>query len=199
MSFLAPLGIVAGIGGGFASGAGAMQAAKAASASSNYQAVVAANNATLANETADRALASGAAATEDVSMKSAANVGTIKATQGASGVDVNSGSALNVQSSARELGELAATRTENNAQERAWGYRVQASNDVAQAQLDLMTGKNQIAAGEQTQAADELKGLGTGLVGAATAFAPGGSGASLLSSFGATPLTNEQQVATGSY
>jgi hypothetical protein len=158
-----------------------MQAATAGAASSNYQAVVAANNAVLANETADRTLAAGAAATEDVSMKSAANVGTIKAAQGASGVDVNSGSALNVQSSARELGELAATRTENNAQEKAYGYRVQASNDVAQAQLDLMTGKQQIAAGEQAQAGDVLKGLGTGLVGAATAFAPGGSGASLAS------------------
>ena len=54
MSFLAPLGAIAGVAGGFAQGAGAMQAAKAASASSNYQAVVAANNAVLANETADR-------------------------------------------------------------------------------------------------------------------------------------------------
>ena len=112
-------------------------------------------------------------------MKSGANVGSIKATQAASGVDVNKGSALDVQSSARELGELAATHTQENAQERAWGYRVQASNDVAQAELDLKTGKKQIAAGEQAQAADELKGLGTGLVGGATAFAPGGVGASL--------------------
>jgi len=182
MSFLAPLGAALGVAGGFAQGAGAMQAARAASASSNYQAVVAANNARLANEAADRTLASGAADTEATSMKSAANVGTIKATQGASGVDVNSGSALNVQASARELGELAATRTSNNAAEKAWGYRVQASNDVAQAQLDQMTGKNQIAAGEQAQAGDELKGLGTGLVGAATAFTPGSSAANLASS-----------------
>ena len=187
MSFLAPLGAILGVAGGFAQGAGAMQAAKAASASSNYQAVVAANNATLANQAADRTLASGAAETEAVSMKSAANVGSIKAVQGASGVDVNSGSAVTVQSSARELGELAATRTQNNAAERAWGYRVAASNDVAQAQLDQMTGKNQIAAGEQAQAADELKGLGTGLVGGATAFAPGSSGASLTSSLFSGP------------
>jgi hypothetical protein len=63
------------------------------------------------------------------------------------------------------------------------GYRVAASNDTAQAELDLMTGKNQIAAGEQAQAGDELKGLGTGLIGAATAFSPGGAGASMLGSF----------------
>ena len=182
MSFLAPLGAILGVAGGFAQGAGAMQQARAGAASSNYQAVVAANNARLANEAADRTLASGAAETEAVSMKSRANLGSIKTGQAASGVDVNSGSALNVQESARGLGELAATRTSNNAAERAWGYRVQASNDVAQAQLDQMTGKNQIAAGEQAQAADELKGLGTGLVGAATAFAPGTTGSTLSTS-----------------
>jgi hypothetical protein len=172
MSFIAPLGVIASIAGGFATGAGAMQSATAASASSNYQAVVAANNATLADEASDRTLDAGAQRTQDVSMKAAANVGTIKARQAESGVDVNSGTALNVQASARELGELAATRTQNNAEERAWGYRVAASNDTAQAELDLMTGKNQIAAGEQAQAGDELKGLGTGLVGAATALSP---------------------------
>ena len=45
MSFLGPLGAIAGVAGGFAQGAGAMQQARAGAASSNYQAVVAANNA----------------------------------------------------------------------------------------------------------------------------------------------------------
>jgi hypothetical protein len=176
MSFAVPalggLGILGQVAGGFLGGAGTLQAGRAASAASNYQAVVAANNAQLANQAADRALAAGAAQTEEVSMKSAANVGAIKAAQGASGVDVNTGSALDVQSSARALGQLAATRTENNAQERAWGYRVQASNDVAQAQLDLMAGKNQLAGAETAATTQELGGLGTGALGAAQALSP---------------------------
>ncbi len=172
MSYLAPLGAIASIAGGLIGGAGTLQAGRAASMASNYQAVVAANSATLANEAADRTLASGAAQTEEVSMKSAANVGSIKAAQAQKGVDVNSGTALTVQASARELGELAATRTENNAQERAWGYRVQASDDVAQAELDLMAGKNQLAGAETASTAQELGGLGTGLLGAATALSP---------------------------
>ncbi|MGO9768994.1 MAG: hypothetical protein ACLPSW_05450 [Roseiarcus sp.] len=39
MSFLAPLGVIAGIAGGFAQGAGAMQSATAASASSSVAAL----------------------------------------------------------------------------------------------------------------------------------------------------------------
>ena len=54
MSFLAPLGAIASIASGFAKGAGTLQAGRAASMSSNFQAVVAANNATLADEAADR-------------------------------------------------------------------------------------------------------------------------------------------------
>jgi hypothetical protein len=176
MSFLGPIGGILNVAGGFAKGAGAMQSATASAMSSNYQAIVAANNAILANEAADRTLQSGAIAAQNTSMKSAANVGSIKAAQGASGIDVNSGSALNVQSSAREMGQLATETTMNNAQERAWGYRVQASNDVAQAEMDQMTGKNQIAAGETAQAVDELGGLATG----ATAFGNQGAGTGLL-------------------
>jgi hypothetical protein len=176
MSFAAPLlggiGTLGSLAGGFLGGAGTLQAGRAASAASNYQAMVAANNAVLANEAADRTLAAGAQQTQDVSMKSAANVGAIKAAQAGGGIDVNSGTALDVQSSARELGALASTRTMENAQERSWGYRVQASNDVAQAQLDLMQGKNQLAGAETAATTQELGGLGTGLLGAAQALSP---------------------------
>ena len=176
MSFAAPLlgvaGIASNIAGGFMGAAGARQAANAANMSYAYQAQVAANNAMLANEAADRTLASGAAAAQDMSLKGAANVGAIKAGQAASGIDVNTGSAVNVQASARERNQLETQRTMENAQERAWGYRTSAQSDTAQAQLDLMSGKNALAAGETQALSSEVGGLGTGALGAATALNP---------------------------
>lgn len=56
--------------------------------------------------------------------------------QAANGVDVNSGSNLNVQVSQREAGQTDAATTMHNALLQAYGYRVTAQSDEAQAQLD---------------------------------------------------------------
>lgn len=169
---LAGAGIVSGVVGGFMGAAGTKQAGAAASASSYYQAAVAANNAKIAEAQADRALAAGRVETQAVGLKSAANLGAIKAEQAASGIDVNTGSAVDVQASARMLGKQAAEQTMNNAQERAWGYRIAAQNDKAQAELDMMTGKNQLAAADTAATAQQFGALGTGLMGTAQAFGP---------------------------
>ena len=172
MSFLAPIGAGISMFGGLENAAGTLQAGRAGKAADYYQAAVAANNAQLANEAADRALAAGAAKAEDVSMKSAANVGTIKASQGAAGIDVNTGSALRVQAGARREGQLAAERTEENAQEQAWGYRVRAQSDVAQAQMDVTAGNETEKAAERASTAQTFGAIGGGLLGAAQAVGP---------------------------
>lgn len=55
-------------------------------------------------------------------------IGSQKAGFAGQGVDVSSGSALDVQADAAFLGELDALTIETNAQREAWGYRVQAEN-----------------------------------------------------------------------
>lgn len=59
-------------------------------------------------------------------------IGAQRAGFGMQGVDVNRGSALDVQADAAYLGELDALTIRNNAAKEAWGYTVQASNLRAQ-------------------------------------------------------------------
>lgn len=107
---------------------GKSQEGKAAEASAKYNAQVAANNATLAEQSARLAGAAGNAQTEQAQLKTRAQVGGIIATQGASGVDVSSGSALDVRSSAKQLGQLNALTVRSNAAKSAYGYQTEAAN-----------------------------------------------------------------------
>ena len=69
-------------------------------------------------------------------MKSAAASGRLKAGQAANGVDVNSGSAVAVQSGQRKAGLLDTATVANNAELQAYGYRSQAAGFNAQAGLE---------------------------------------------------------------
>ena len=59
-------------------------------------------------------------------------IGAQRAGFGMQGVDVNRGSALDVQADSAYLGELDAITIRNNAAKEAWGYQVQSSNLTAQ-------------------------------------------------------------------
>lgn len=168
--FLAGGGILSGVLGGFSGASATRQAGQASGMASYYQAAVAANNAKIAAEQEKRALAAGEIETQAVGLKSAANIGATKAEQAASGIDVNTGSAVDVQASERMLGKQAAEQTMNNAQARAWGYRQMAQNNLAEAELGMMTGKNEIEAGNRAAFAQEIGALGTGLMGGAQAL-----------------------------
>lgn len=70
------------------------------------------------------------------SLKGAAQGGKIKASQAANGIDVNTGSAVDVQTGAREANELDSETVLNNAQLSAYGYRSQQTGFTAEAGLD---------------------------------------------------------------
>jgi hypothetical protein len=135
MGFAAPVLAVAGIAGAGLNALGAYNSNEAASQSAAYQAQVARNNAVIAGENVGWTAASGAAKEAALGMKTAAAVGKMKATQGASGVDVNTGSSANVRASAAEFGALDQMTSRSNTAREAYGYEVQATGDVAQAQL----------------------------------------------------------------
>jgi hypothetical protein len=120
--------------GSLVSGIGGMESA-------DYQAQVARNNALIAEQNATRAVQSGDVQATNQGLRSRAQLGTIKASQAGNNIDVNSGSAVDVQSSARQLGMLDALTIRNNAANQAYGYKVQAVSDKAQAQLDQMQGQ----------------------------------------------------------
>ena len=134
--------------------AAAVQQGQAQYDAATYQAQVAANNATIANQNADYSIAAGEAKSAAVSMKGAENVAQVRNSMATNGVDVNKGSAVNVQQSAREVEKLDTETTMNNAQLQAYGYRTQATNFTAESGLDTM------------EATDALKGAGYAATGA---------------------------------
>lgn len=126
---------------------GSVQQGKAAKASANYNAQVQQNNAALATQNATLAGRAGAANAEREQMKARANVGAIKASQAANGVNVNTGSAVDVRSGAAEAGLLNAITVRSNAAKEAYGNQTQATSANAQAQLDRAQGKSAETAG----------------------------------------------------
>ena len=121
------------------SAGGTVMSGVAQSNAANYQAQVASNNAITAQQNAVHAEQAGAVATEAQSKKGAAQQAAVKGALAANGVDVNSGSAVDVQQSAREQSKLDTLTTENNAQLQAYGYRTQSTSYQEQASLDKMT------------------------------------------------------------
>ena len=139
---------------------GSIESSDAASASASYQSQVAANNATIAGENAQYAKAAGEAQVTQSELKTAATIGAIKTNQAASGLDVNSGSNEDVQSSAKELGELDALTIRNSAAKQAYGYQVQSTSFTQQSQLSSAQSQQDLTAG--------MFGAGSSILGGAS-------------------------------
>lgn len=135
-----------------------IQAGTATQKMDAYKATVARNNARQAEANADYAINAGIAKAEKSSLKSRAVVGRIKAAQAANNIDVNSGSAADVQASQRETGELDTETIMNNADLTAYGYRTQATGFEAQAGLDEAEGKQAKTASKFAAVGDLLGG-----------------------------------------
>lgn len=154
------IGAFATIAGAGISALGSIQSANAQSASAKYNSEVASNNAVIQQQNATWAAQAGE---EQASMKeqeTRAKVGGIVANQAAAGIDVSSPSAVDVKSSATELGELDAINIRGNAARTAYGYDVQSSNDVAQSQLDKFQASQDTTAGEVGAGSSILGGVG---------------------------------------
>jgi hypothetical protein len=128
--------------GALASAGGALYSGIATSQAASYRATVARNNAAMANANATRAIAAGQQQAQDKSLQNAAALGALTTGLAANGVDVNSGSALDLQASQRAKGQLDASTTLHNSQVQAYGYRTNAVSDEAESQLDQMTATN---------------------------------------------------------
>lgn len=139
MAFAAPLALAAGVIGGGISAAGQLEQGQATANAANYQAAVSSNNAIIAKQNADYAEKAGLVQATTQGLKGRSVGGKIKAAQGASGVDVNSGSNVDVQQSQREAAQLDSETVLNNTELQAYGYRNQATSFDAQSKLDKLT------------------------------------------------------------
>lgn len=133
--------------GGVVSAVGSIQQGQAAKQSADYNAKVASANAQQAKNNATMAANAGEEQAAIQSQKTKAAVGSTLANQAAGGIDVNSGSAVDVRSSEADLGQLDALTIRSNAAKEAYGYQTQASNFTAQSGLDTAEGKNAQATG----------------------------------------------------
>lgn len=127
---------------------GAVSTSEAQASEAKYQSRVADNNAIIAQQNASWAAQAGNAQAEQKQLQTRAKVGGIVAAEAASGLDVNSGTALDVRSSASELGELDAINIRSNAARTAYGYNVQSTSDQNQSQLDNFAASSDITSGE---------------------------------------------------
>lgn len=150
----APIAAAAAIGGAAISAYGSIRAGQATKAANNYKAAVAENNRIAAERQGEYALQSGAAQAHTQALKGRAIGGRIKAGQAASGVDVNSGSAVDVQEAQREQSQLDVETVLNNADLANYGYKVKGENFRSEAGLLR-------AAGDEAETAGYLKGAGT--------------------------------------
>ena len=157
---LPSLATVATIGSTALSAVGAIGQSRAAAASAGYNAQIAQQNAQLQTQSANFA---GSEGEQNVGIQGAKNKAAIAATlanQGASGVDVNSGSSVNTRESEAKLGVLDALTIRSNAAKSAYGYSVGASSQQAQSQLLKSQQGNDVSAGYLNAGSTVLGGLG---------------------------------------
>lgn len=118
------------------------EAAKSAQAEGEYAAEVYGRNADLAEEQAVDALARGRESEMALRRKARGLRSSQRAGFAAQGIDINSGSARDVQENDAALSELDALTIRNNAQREAFGFRRQAQYDREDAEMARRGGVN---------------------------------------------------------
>jgi len=135
---------------------GALASANAQSSAASYQAKIAANNAAAAGMQRASAISAGHERAAEASLAGAEQIGKMKAAQAATGVDVNTGSAVDVRGSRRMLNQLQSENALSNAQRAAWGYQLQELGFADQSDLYKAEASSARTAGYLGAASDIL-------------------------------------------
>ncbi len=136
------VGLGATAAGGITDAIGKLFTGDATDQSYQYQAAVARINSNIDLQNADYARQQGEIQSSQYGLKEAATIGAQRTAQGASGLDVNSGSAVAVRTSQRAIGSLDTAQIRANAAKVAYDYDVRSTMDLNQATLDTMAGDN---------------------------------------------------------
>lgn len=139
---------------------GAKAEAKAQSQAAAYNSQVALNNASVAAQNARLAGEAGQVQVANQELKARAALGNIKANQGASGVDVNSGSSVDTRISADEVAQQDALNIRANAAKEAYGYQTQKQSYESEAGLKKYESEADLKAGQIQADTTLLGGLG---------------------------------------
>ena len=141
---------------------GAIAQGQAQHKQASYQAAVERNNATIAGWQAEDATQRGKVEEQRQRLATARLAGTQRANMASSGLEVGSGSSLDVLMDTAQLGELDALTIRSNAEREAYGLRTQQSNLTAQSGLTRMAGRNAQTAGYISAGSTLLSTAATG-------------------------------------
>jgi len=120
----------------------AYNASKAASMEGEYSASVAESNARIMAIKAQDAIVRGDKAALKARQATKLLIGDQRAAMGAQGIDLESGSALDIQKETASLGAEESLNIKNNAWREAWGYRVAENDLYGKAKYSRLTAKN---------------------------------------------------------
>jgi len=118
-------------------------------------------NAAVAELQAQDAIARGTEEEQRFRTKVRGSIGAQRAGFAASNIDVNFGSAVDVQADAAMLGELDALTIRSNARREAWGYEVNAEDSRRRGQIQRKEGSMAIETGKANQAASRFNAAGS--------------------------------------
>ncbi len=119
---------------------GAYSSSQAQKAGMKYQAQIAANNATIAQEQASIAIQDGQRQEQTQDLKTGQIYGAQRAAMAANGVDLGEGSANEVLTTTKFMGNRDALTIRDNAMRQAWGYDVQSQNFLDSSAADKAVG-----------------------------------------------------------
>jgi hypothetical protein len=109
--------------------AGGVMGAQNAKQEGAFNSSMLTSNSAFKNQTAQETINAGDTSADWQRVRTGQDIGTQRTTQAANGIDVNSGSAAQLQDDTAMIGELDALTIANNAAREAYGYRVQAKQD----------------------------------------------------------------------
>lgn len=145
---VAGLGIASSIGGGLLGAFSSMQQGRAQSRMYQYQAGVASANQQIARQNADYERRVGDVQAQQSGLKTRSEIGSAKAIQAGSGLDINSGSAAQVRESMTQIGKQNADVIRANTARRAYGYEMKGMEQEAQGTLYRSASSNARSAGK---------------------------------------------------
>ena len=141
---------------------GAYNASSAQRQSLDYQASVQSDNAIIAQDKASIAVDNGQTSAENQELKTAQTLGTQRAAISANGIQMDSGSAANLQQSTQMMGQRDTDQIQTNALREAWGYSTQSADDTS----------NATALRSMSSSVNPLAAAATSMLGSATQVSP---------------------------
>ena len=154
-------GMLFGLAGAMSQARGQEQAAESRASEYRYQAEVDENNRKVSLWKAEDAIARGKVEEAVHRTKVSQLKGRQRAVLAASGVVVDSGSALDILGDTAELGELNALTIRSNAEREEYEHKVRASNLGADKEMKLLSANNAITAGKIAARTSLLQGVGS--------------------------------------